>query len=202
MQWEYDVRIERTVSGHRVIARDIDTGRLRTVRRSRKALTWRTALVDLLEVEETWLWGDFLSDVEVSGVSGWQADMLRLAACRLEGSPSREVRLLMKLSDRAIERFAERWGSLVTEPALNEGCCCGDVGGGGRGAGCHQHAGRRSAAETAGSRSSTGCGTGRGTPASWVRAARCAGNRGAERFRPAPAGAASISAAERLCSST
>lgn len=119
MQWEYEVRIETTVSGHHVLARDIDTGRLRTVRRSRKALTWRTALVDLLEVEETWLLGDFLSDVGVSGVSGWQADMLRLAACRLDGSPSQEVQLLIKLSDLAIERFAERWGSLVTEPALN-----------------------------------------------------------------------------------
>lgn len=118
VQWEYEVRFEATATGHRVLVKNPESGRLRTVRRSRKALTWRAALTDLLELEETWLRGDLRAPLEVSGVSGWQADMLRLAVCRIEDSPPLEAELLVQLSDEAIERVAERWGSLIAEPTL------------------------------------------------------------------------------------
>lgn len=118
VQWEYEVRFEATATGHRVSVKDPNNGRLRTLRRSRKALTWRAALADLVALEETWLRGDLRAALEVSGVSGWQADVLRLAACRIEDSPPLEAELLVQLSDEAIERFAERWGSFIVEPAL------------------------------------------------------------------------------------
>lgn len=118
MQWDYAVRIEATQSGHRVVAIDPISGQMRTVRRSRKALTWRIALVDLFEIEETWLRGDLRNEVDIGGVAGWQADMLRLAVCRIEDDRSHEAELLSKLSDRAIERFAKCWGPLVAKPAL------------------------------------------------------------------------------------
>lgn len=118
VQWEYEVRFEATATGHHVLAKHPDSGRLRTVRRSRKALTWRAALADVVELEETWLRGDLRAALEVSGISGWQADVLRLAVCRIEDSPPLEAELLVQLSDEAIERVAERWGSLIAEPAL------------------------------------------------------------------------------------
>ena len=112
------MRLEATATGHHVLVKNPDSGRLRTVRRSRKPLTWRAALADVLELEETWLRGDLRAALEVSGVSGWQADVLRLAVCRIEDSPPLEAELLVQLSDEAIERVAERWGSLIAEPAL------------------------------------------------------------------------------------
>ncbi len=118
VQWEYEVRIEATATGHRVVVRNPYSGRMRTVRRSRKALTWRAALNDLLKVKETWLHGDLRTSLDVTGVHGWQADMLRLAACRVEDSPPLEAELLVQLSDEVIERVAERWGKLTAEPAL------------------------------------------------------------------------------------
>jgi len=115
--WDYEVRIEATSTGHSVIARNPYTRRMRTVRRSRKPLTWRTALADIEACDETWVGTDQPKTVDVDGLDQWQADILRLAACKIDPLPSPEARLLAMLSDEAIERAANRWGRLVQHPA-------------------------------------------------------------------------------------
>jgi hypothetical protein len=118
-QWECEIRMEPMATGHIVRASNSETGRIKVVRRSRRPLSWRAALDDLqaleearfaVEVEEAHL-------VEVSGLCEWQADMLRLAACRIDVARTAESVLLSQLSDAAIENLARRWGRLVSAKA-------------------------------------------------------------------------------------
>ena len=116
--WDYEVRFESTSTGHSVFARNPYTRRMRTVRRSRKPLTWRTALADIEACDETWVGTDQPETVDVYGLDQWQADILRLAACKIDPLPSPEARLLAMLSDEAIEHAATRLGRLLEHPAL------------------------------------------------------------------------------------
>jgi hypothetical protein len=115
--WECEIRMEPTATGHIVRASNPETGRMKVVHRSRKPLTWRAALDDLQALEEARFAIEEAQLVEVSGVCEWQADMLRLAACRIDVARSAESVLLAQLSDAAIENLARIWGRLVSAKA-------------------------------------------------------------------------------------
>jgi hypothetical protein len=119
VQWEYEVQFDETETGHRVMCRDRDTGRMMTVRRSKRALTWRVALADIEATEATWLWMDNHDLLSVTGLCEWQADMLRLAACKSDRAPSEEAGFLLRLDDLSIERFVNHYGRLIESPAIN-----------------------------------------------------------------------------------
>jgi hypothetical protein len=115
--WECEIRMEPTATGHIVRTSNPETGRMRVVRRSRRPLSWRAALDDLQALEEARFAVEEAHLVEVSSLCEWQADMLRLAACRIDVARSAESVLLAQLSDDAIENLARRWGRLVSEKA-------------------------------------------------------------------------------------
>ena len=118
VQWEYDVLIESLKEGHRVIAQSWETGRSRIVRRSRKTLSWRVAVKDVLELEDTWLWIDDLHAVSVWGLPEWQADIVRLAVCKVDANHASEPAFLIQFSDSALIIIEARWGRLIDTPAL------------------------------------------------------------------------------------
>jgi hypothetical protein len=115
--WECEIRMEPTATGHIVRTSSPETGRMRVVRRSRRPLSWRAALDDLQALEEARFAVEEAHLVEVSSLCEWQADMLRMAACRIDVARSAESVLLAQLSDDAIENLARRWGRLVSAKA-------------------------------------------------------------------------------------
>jgi hypothetical protein len=115
--WECEIRMEPTATGHIVRVSNPETGRIEVVHRSRKPLTWRAALDDLQALEEVRFAIEEAHLVVVSGLCEWQADMLRLAACRIDVAQSSEALLLAQLSDAAIENLTRRWGRLVSAKA-------------------------------------------------------------------------------------
>jgi hypothetical protein len=119
VQWEYEVHINETAAGHRVMCKDRDTGRMMTVRRSKRALSWRVALADIEATEATWLWIDERDLLSVTGLCEWQADVLRLAACKSDRAPSEEAGFLLRLDDLSIEQFVNHYGRLIASPAID-----------------------------------------------------------------------------------
>ena len=119
VQWDYEVRFEETATGHRVTCRDRDSGRMTTVRRSKRALEWRVALADIEATDATWLWMDDHDLLSVTGLCEWQADMMRLAACKSDRAPSEEAGFLLRLDDLSIERFVDHYGRLIKSPAID-----------------------------------------------------------------------------------
>lgn len=80
-------------------------------------LTWRQMVADIRELGDVGLAGDFLSDIQILGLAGWQASLLKMAWCKFEGPAERQLAFLIVLSDENIALLEERLGEL-TSPAV------------------------------------------------------------------------------------
>jgi len=72
---------------------------------------------DIRELGDVGLAGDFLSDIQILGLAGWQASLLKMAWCKFEGPAERQLAFLIVLSDENIALLEERLGEL-TSPAV------------------------------------------------------------------------------------
>lgn len=76
-------------------------------------LTWRQMIVDIWELEEIGLIGDLLSEIEIRGLLGWQASLLKMAWCKFEGPAESQLELLLGLPEKTIALLEERLGELT-----------------------------------------------------------------------------------------
>ncbi len=90
------------------------------VSRSRSALTWRKAAEDLHSMADDGLSGDWRrNDITVVGTTGWQAEIIAMAAVT-ENSPTYQaVELILGISDKEIAWLSARLGCLWSDSSLS-----------------------------------------------------------------------------------
>jgi hypothetical protein len=101
-RWGYECELEACARGHRIRVRSWNS---LTKRVSVRPLTWRTAMDSILDTPEAWVGGMLerdLHSISVTGLPGWQADVLRMAICLPDGPAAREMYFLTRLSDQAL----------------------------------------------------------------------------------------------------
>lgn len=81
-------------------------------------LTWRRMVADIRELSEIGLGGDLLSDIQVDGVTEWEASLLKMAWCKYDGPADGQLELLLGLPDETISLLAEVLGDLADPDAL------------------------------------------------------------------------------------
>jgi len=75
-------------------------------------------VADIKELNEIGLGGDLLSDIQVSGLTDWQASLLKLAWCKFEGPAERQLEFLLDLTDETIALLEKKLGDLTDPDVL------------------------------------------------------------------------------------
>ncbi|WP_413890988.1 hypothetical protein [Candidatus Skiveiella danica] len=117
MDWNVTVSFVGNAKMYRVWSRsDEDQNRV-LLKQAAGPLTWRRMVADIKELDEIGLGGDLLSDIQVSGLTGWQSSLLKMAWCKFEGPAERQLEFLLDLPDETIALFEEKLGDL-TDPVV------------------------------------------------------------------------------------
>ena len=82
-----------------------------------KSLTWRLAAEVLADMYEDGLQGDWVDQIVVTGLDGWRAEMLKMAAITGESPYYDRLLLLLELDDSDIETVATTYGTLLSDEA-------------------------------------------------------------------------------------
>ena len=102
MDWNVTVSFVGNAKMYRVWSRsDEDQNRV-LLKQAAGPLTWRRMVADIKELDEIGLGGDLLSDIQVSGLTGWQSSLLKMAWCKFEGPAERQLEFLLDLPDETI----------------------------------------------------------------------------------------------------
>jgi hypothetical protein len=78
----------------------------------------REAAAAIGSLDDDGLSGDWLSSVKVTGLDGWRADILRMAAITSDSPCAAELEFLLRLRDDDIEWIYARVASLINEAGL------------------------------------------------------------------------------------
>jgi hypothetical protein len=80
-------------------------------------LTWRSAAMVLADQDEDGLKGDWISRIVVTGVDGWRAEILKMAAITSESPYYDRLLLLLELDESEIEAVVQEFGTLLSDEA-------------------------------------------------------------------------------------
>lgn len=118
MDWNVTVSFVGNAKMYRVWSRsDEDPSRV-LLKQAAEPLTWRRMVADIKEIDEIGLGGDLLSDIQVSGLTGWQSSLLKMAWCKFEGPAERQLKFLLDLPDETIALLEEKLGDLTDPDVL------------------------------------------------------------------------------------
>ena len=118
MDWNVTVSFVGNAKMYRVWSRsDEDQNRV-LLKQAAGPLTWRRMVADSKELDEIGLEGDLLSDIQVSGLTGWQSSLLKMARCKFEGPAERQLEFLLDLPDETIALLEEKLGDLADPDVL------------------------------------------------------------------------------------
>lgn len=118
MDWNVTVSFVGNAKMYRVWSRsDEDQNRV-LQKQAAGPLTWRRMVADIKELDEIGLGGDLLSDIQVSGLTGWQSSLLKMAWCKFEGPAERQLEFLLDLPDETIALLEEKLGDLADPDVL------------------------------------------------------------------------------------
>ena len=118
MDWNVTVSFVGNAKMYRVWSRsDEDQNRV-LLKQAAGPLTWRRMVADINELDEIGLGGDLLSDIQVSGLTGWQSSLLKMAWCKFEGPAERQLEFLLDLPDETIALLEEKLGDLTDPDVL------------------------------------------------------------------------------------
>jgi hypothetical protein len=117
--WMYTLWFIGNAKEYRLWRQSDEDPRRVLIQRAPGPLTWRRIAADLRTVEDIGLAGDLLSDIGITGVEPWQADVLKLAWCVDQGPADSQLEFLLDLPDQAIELLHRRSGNLTDDPVLS-----------------------------------------------------------------------------------
>lgn len=83
----------------------------------KESLNWRLAAEILADLYEDGLEGDWINSIEVTGASGWQAEILKMSAVTMANPYYDQLQLLMELDEVEIESIFNQFGTLLSTEA-------------------------------------------------------------------------------------
>lgn len=94
------------------------------LKRSAKPLTWRQMVADIERSGRVGLGADLLGNIKVTGISGWEALLLKLAWCKFDRPKEKQFEFLLKLQDETIVLLSK---SLPVSPVDDALCVLASV---------------------------------------------------------------------------
>lgn len=82
-----------------------------------RPLTWRVAAEVLADMSENGLEGDWIKNIQVTGASGWQAEILKMSAITMVNPYYNQLQILMELDEAEIESMFGQFGTLLSAEA-------------------------------------------------------------------------------------
>lgn len=117
VDWSVTVSFVGNAKAYRIWSRSTYSKRRVLLKQAPGPLTWRQMVADIRELGDVGLAGDFLSEIQIRGLVGWQASLLKMTWCKFEGPAERQLVFLLDLPDKSIALLEERLGDL-TSPAV------------------------------------------------------------------------------------
>ncbi len=118
IDWNVTVSFVGNAKMYRVWSRSDENQSRVLLKHAAGPLTWRRMVADIKELDEIGLGGDLLSDIQVSGLTGWQSSLLKMAWCKFEGPAERQLEFLLDLPDETIALLEEKLGDLTDPDVL------------------------------------------------------------------------------------
>lgn len=118
LDWDVTVEFIGNAEAYRVWSQTDEEPRRVLLKHSSGPLDWRRMIADIRELDDIWLGGDLLSEIEVEGACDWQAALLKMAWCKFEAPADEQLAFLLRLPDDTIARLADRIGDLASPEAL------------------------------------------------------------------------------------
>lgn len=118
VDWNVTVSFVGNAKMYRVWSRSNEDRARVLLKRAAGPLTWRRMVADIKELDEIGLGGDLLSDIQVDGLTDWQASLLKMGWCKFEGPANSQLEFLLELPDETISLLEETLGDLTDPDVL------------------------------------------------------------------------------------
>ena len=90
----------------------------RLLKRSNKLLTWRQIFADITRSQRVGIGSDLLEYIDVSGISGWEALIIKLAWTKFDRPQEKEFQYLLSMQDKTIAALSKTLPTSPVEDSL------------------------------------------------------------------------------------